>query len=76
MKIKFKIFRLEYVAVETFAGYSDGYGKEHDKHPVLKPAGFECHWDDERQTEEEAIIAIEQYGNEWSEYVIQKVYSK
>lgn len=76
MIIKFKIFRLDYLAVETFGGYSDGYGKEHEYHPVLKPAGFKTRWNDDWNTEEEAIVAIEEYGDEYSEYVIQKVYSK
>jgi len=76
MNIKFKIFRLEYLAVETFAGYSDGYGKEHEYHPVLKPAGFKILWKDDWNTKEEAVSAIKEYGDECSKYVIQKIYSK
>lgn len=76
MKIKYKIFRLDYNAVETFAGYSDGYGKEHEYYPILKPAQFNPFESDEWDTEDQAELAIEKYGNEWSEYVIQKVYCK
>jgi len=76
MTIKFKIFLLEYQVVETFGGYSDGYGKEHVNHPVFKAAKFPPLCWDEYDTEPEAIEAIEKYGSNWSEYVIQKVYSK
>ena len=76
MKIKFKIFRLDYNAVETFGGYSDGYGKEHEYHPLYKAAEFPPLCWDEYDTEREAIAAIETSGNNWSEYVIQKIYSK
>jgi hypothetical protein len=77
MTIKYKIFRLDYNAVETFAGYSDGYGKEHEYHPVLKPSDF-FHWfeSDEWDTVDQAELAIEKYGNDYSEYVIQKIYCK
>ena len=72
MKIKFKIFKVDYIEEETFAGYVDGYGKEHDYHPVFKDPDF-C-LKGNYNTKEEAIAAIEEYGSEWNEYVIQKIY--
>jgi len=76
MKIKFKIFKLAYTTEVTFGGYSDGYGVESLEHPVFKDAGYKSLFSDEWDTEEEAIIAIEEYGEEWCEYVICKTYRK
>lgn len=65
MKIKFKIFRLDYTVDENL-----------NYHPVLKPSGFKTRWNDDWDTKTEAVFAIGEYGDEDSEYVIQKVYSK
>lgn len=79
MKKYFKIFELHYKSEETFGGYSDGYGKEHIYHPVFKAIqikSYDDQWNFSKDfdTLEEAEQAIEQYGSQYIEYVIQTIY--
>ncbi len=76
MTIKYKIFRLTYDSQVTFDGYSDGYGKEHIYHPIFKAAEGGFGQSDEWDTKQDAEKAIELYGSNGHEYVIQKVYYK
>lgn len=73
----FKIFKIGYHEVETFSGYSDGYGKQHEYHPTLRPAGFLPfeHDEYEYESELEAEDALRQYGDQRCQYVIQKIYN-
>lgn len=73
MQKYFKIFEVVYSDVETFGGYSDGYGKEYRSDPQLR--GIQDYrLNQQFDTELDAQVAIEKYGDKGTEYVIHKMY--
>lgn len=71
----FKIFEIHYTEIETFSGYSDGYGKEHQRIAQFRePTKFSLNWNFD--TLEEAETAILEQGIEGREYIIKTIYFK
>ena len=71
MKITYQIFELRVIEEKvTFAGYSDGYGRETEKiYGLVRPQ-----WAWECDSEEEALERLKRCAEDFTEYEIKKVY--
>lgn len=72
MQIKYQIFELRVIEEKvTFAGYSDGYGRETEKiYGLVIPSW--ASWASD--SEEDAIEKLKKYAEDFTEYEIKKVY--